>query len=113
MSIFRTPNDIDYFDMKTKELIDAKYKAAVMAQPYILPPNPPRKYDHNDLLDMVTSRLHDKTINVTYINLHKIDDTKVVAFIVQRGDPVIIEDVWDLFPSDSFMTKLRVVIGAG
>lgn len=33
----------------------------------------------------------------------------VVLFIIQNGDPLIIEDEFNLFPSDALITKLRLL----
>jgi hypothetical protein len=33
----------------------------------------------------------------------------VVLFIIQNGDPVILEDEFSLFPSDALVTKLRLL----
>ena len=37
--------------------------------------------------------------------------SKVVVFIVHNNEPTYIEDDWDMFPSDAFITKLRLLLG--
>lgn len=43
-----------------------------------------------------------------FLECYKRDET-VFVFVVNSGDPVILEDGWDLFPSDKLITKLRIL----
>lgn len=48
--------------------------------------------------------------NVEYVDIHRSGD-KVFVFVITGGKPVVIEDDWDLFPSDTLVTQMRVLIG--
>lgn len=40
---------------------------------------------------------------------HDQPNDKVLVFVVKAGKPAIIEDGWDLFPSDTLITQLRLL----
>ena len=45
-----------------------------------------------------------------FITAHKTAD-KVVVFFVQKDEPGYVMDAWDLYPSDTLITQLRLVLG--
>jgi hypothetical protein len=45
-----------------------------------------------------------------FINAHRIDDDKVVVFIVHGNEPLVLTDDGKLFPSDGLITQLRLLI---
>lgn len=44
-----------------------------------------------------------------FINAHRVSPEKVIVFIVQNGEPVVIHDDGMLFPSDGLITQLRLL----
>ena len=46
-----------------------------------------------------------------FATAHKVEDKKVFVFIVHKGEPVVLEDEWLMYPSDALVTKLRLIMG--
>lgn len=71
-----------------------------------------RSYSSADLGRMVGSRLRypPGCAPFKHCYFHKVDDEKVVALIIgPDGRAIVLEDGWPLFPSDEFITKLRLL----
>jgi hypothetical protein len=49
-------------------------------------------------------------VPLDFVSCH-VTETVAYCFVVSRGEAVIIKDDPDLFPSDSLITKLRLLIG--
>jgi hypothetical protein len=52
----------------------------------------------------------EQKLPMAFMEAHQSGD-KVFVFIVHQGNPAIIEDDWNLFPSDAMITKLRLMLG--
>ena len=42
-------------------------------------------------------------------HMHKINDERVLILVVSNGQATMLEDEWPLFPSDTLITKLRLL----
>jgi hypothetical protein len=74
----------------------------------------------NGLFRMLSFRMHWQGLEFTYgrihpagfnhITVHKSDDKTVLVFVVQKdGKYLVVEDEWNLFPSDALITQLRLL----
>jgi hypothetical protein len=64
------------------------------------------------LLRNITDRLRQpisKIADYVHCYKHANNDSKVFVFVVQGEQATIIEDDWDLFPSDKLITQLRLL----
>lgn len=65
------------------------------------------------LLQMIAMRLHlneGETYPFDFMEAHRIDESKVVVFLVNDKQPMMLEDDGHLFPSDLLITKLRLIM---
>lgn len=71
------------------------------------------------LLELIHMRMHrdrprdpgmELVPDFDFIAPYKNKET-VVVFLVHNGQPTYIEDEWGLFPSDTLITKLRLLLG--
>lgn len=46
-----------------------------------------------------------------HIYAARVGDDKVAIFLVNHGQWSVLEDGWDLFPSDTLVTQLRLITG--
>ncbi|MGE0677823.1 hypothetical protein [Pseudolabrys sp.] len=64
-----------------------------------------------ELLDVIARRLRQtasSNMGFDYVGAHKSGDT-VNVFVVVGGQPTILQDGWDLFPSDQLVTQIRLL----
>lgn len=71
-----------------------------------------------DLTSMIKMRMHrglglqeGAIFPLDHIHAHKINDEKVAVLVVHKGQATLIEDDNSLFPSDTLVTQLRLLIG--
>jgi hypothetical protein len=62
------------------------------------------------LLRLDPTGKHENMQLFEFINVHKCSDSLYAVFVVKNGKPLIIED-GDLFPSDTLITQLRLLMG--
>ena len=64
------------------------------------------------LVDLIAMRLRippNATMPFEFIEAHRIDEDRVVVFLVHNQQPLMIEDDGSLFPSDTLVTQLRLL----
>ena len=70
---------------------------------------------HPSFEQMIAMRLHvpqGGMIPFDYLRCHRHrDNQRVSVFVVVDDKSLIIEDQWDLFPSDTLITQLRILKG--
>lgn len=96
-------------DLIKRTLEDQK----MVYQPITPPMSPAKKTDNSqELLAMIVSRLKygGKPLPFDYIHAHELADDRVAVFVIKGTEAIVVFDGKDLFPSDQFITKLRLLM---
>jgi len=74
----------------------------------------PSKYTPDNMRRMIASRMHwddGQRVPFEALDPYKLNDSEVVVFVITNGEPLILRDDLNLFPSDAFITQLRLLGG--
>lgn len=79
---------------------------------YPVPPAPPTNYESPlELAKALMSRLRVSESPFKVTHCHRLNADKAVVFIIDGDKHLTLEDDWNLFPSDTLITQLRLMMG--
>jgi hypothetical protein len=95
-----------YMEEKYARLVELeRLKNTVAQQTKVATPIPT-----NEQLINIRLRLSLNAQPFEFLHAYRMSPEKVVVFIVNKGDPLTLEDDGLLFPSDQLITKLRLIM---